>query len=110
MLYYLSYIWPYRLTVRTSAFQAGNPGSIPGRVTRRKMSPHLCGLFSYVTLSKVSAYFASGKRSPIRFSVLTETNRDTGHVMTDKCTHGPGMLILNSQYYDYVVLSACYIN
>ena len=25
--------WPYRLTVRTSAFQAGNPGSIPGRVT-----------------------------------------------------------------------------
>ena len=28
-------IWLYRLTVRTSAFQAGNPGSIPGRVTKR---------------------------------------------------------------------------
>jgi hypothetical protein len=28
--------WPYRLTVRTSAFQAGNPGSIPGRVTRER--------------------------------------------------------------------------
>ena len=27
------FIWPYRLTVRTPAFQAVNPGSIPGRVT-----------------------------------------------------------------------------
>lgn len=26
-------LWPYRLTVRTPAFQAVNPGSIPGRVT-----------------------------------------------------------------------------
>ncbi len=25
--------WPYRLTVRTPASQAVNPGSIPGRVT-----------------------------------------------------------------------------
>ncbi len=28
-------IWPYRLTVRTPAFQAVNPGSIPGRVTKK---------------------------------------------------------------------------
>src|SRR3989338_10027077 len=28
---------PYRLTVRTSAFQAGNPGSIPGGVTKRNI-------------------------------------------------------------------------
>ena len=25
-------LWPYRLTVRTEASQALNPGSIPGRV------------------------------------------------------------------------------
>ncbi len=30
----IKFIWPYRLTVRTSAFQAGNPGSIPGKVTK----------------------------------------------------------------------------
>ena len=29
----INFTWPYRLTVRTSAFQAGNSGSIPGRVT-----------------------------------------------------------------------------
>lgn len=28
---------PYRLVVRTAAFQAVNPGSIPGRVTRPKL-------------------------------------------------------------------------
>ena len=27
----------YRLTVRTSAFQALNPGAIPGRVTQRNI-------------------------------------------------------------------------
>ncbi len=31
--YKLVTIWPYRLTVRTPASQALNPGSIPGRVT-----------------------------------------------------------------------------
>ena len=30
---YISYDWPYRLTVRTSDFQSGNQGSIPCRVT-----------------------------------------------------------------------------
>ena len=30
---------PYRLTVRTPAFQAVNPGSIPGRVSARKSPP-----------------------------------------------------------------------
>ena len=35
---------PYRLTVRTPAFQAVNPGSIPGRVMPAK-SPALCGIF-----------------------------------------------------------------
>ena len=33
MLYFL--YWPYRLIVRTSAFQAGNLGAIPSRVTQR---------------------------------------------------------------------------
>ena len=27
------FFWPYRLTVRTSAFQALNSGSTPGKVT-----------------------------------------------------------------------------
>ena len=43
MLYYLCIFWPYRLTVRTSAFQAGNLGSIPSRVTNKK--PHESELF-----------------------------------------------------------------
>jgi len=43
-----------------------------------------------VTLSKQTALLASGKRNPIRFSMLIETNRDTGSVRTDKCTHDPG--------------------
>ena len=29
--------WPHRLTVRTPAFQAVNPGSIPGGVTAKSM-------------------------------------------------------------------------
>ena len=29
------FVWPHRLTVRTPAFQAVNPGSIPGGVTVR---------------------------------------------------------------------------
>ena len=51
--------WPYRLTVRTSAFQAGNPGSIPGRVTKEKTSQEA---FSFVTLSNQTALIASGNR------------------------------------------------
>ncbi len=31
------FLWPYRLTVRTPAFQAVNPGSIPGRVTKARI-------------------------------------------------------------------------
>ena len=89
----MSLFWPYRLTVRTSAFQAGNPGSIPGRVTPQKLAlikVHFC----VVTLSKQTALFASGNRSPIRFSVLTETNGDTGSVRTDKRTRGPGRVTI----------------
>ncbi len=37
--------WPYRLTVRTSAFQAGNPGAIPGRVTATKLSAQKSAFF-----------------------------------------------------------------
>jgi hypothetical protein len=44
MLNYLDRIklWPYRLTVRTEAFQASNRGSIPRRVTKimRRMRKH----------------------------------------------------------------------
>jgi len=43
-----------------------------------------------VTLSKQTALLASGNRSSIRFSVLTETNGDTGSVRTDKANAGPG--------------------
>ena len=32
-------IWSYRLTVRTPGFHPGNPGSIPGRITKVNTSP-----------------------------------------------------------------------
>ena len=32
--YMAQFTWPYRLTVRTLAFHAGNRGSIPRRVTQ----------------------------------------------------------------------------
>ena len=47
-------IWLYRLTVRTSAFQAGNPGSIPGRVTEWfKSSPEAILYYAENTLEKL---------------------------------------------------------
>jgi len=42
-----------------------------------------------VRSSKQTALLACRNRSPIRFSVLTETNRGTGSVRTDKRTRGP---------------------
>ena len=33
LLWYLK-SWPYRLTVRTPGFHPGNPGSIPGKITK----------------------------------------------------------------------------
>ncbi len=38
-----SFHWPYRLTVRTPDSQSGNPGSIPGRVTKLKLRSKMAG-------------------------------------------------------------------
>lgn len=48
-----------------------------------------------VLSSFVSADKACRNRSPIRFSVLTETNGGTGSVRTDKRTRGPTIFMKN---------------
>ena len=36
---YSAVLWPYRLAVRTPGSHPGNPGSIPGRVTKATNGP-----------------------------------------------------------------------
>lgn len=43
---------PYRLTVRTPGFHPGNPGSIPGKVTKETTSPFWWGVFFDASLHK----------------------------------------------------------
>ena len=58
--HYLAGRRPHRLTVRTKASQALNPGSIPGRVTKcvKQANCFACGHFV-----KAEAYFLSTKKA-----------------------------------------------
>lgn len=49
------FLGPYRLGVRTAAFQAVNPGSNPGRVTKAK-NPALLQDFLHLVKEIVTSY------------------------------------------------------
>lgn len=53
----------------------------------------LCGHFLNVPSSKVWDTLRVGIEACLRFFIVSERlknpNTDTGHVMTDKCIHGP---------------------